>query len=495
MKKYIENLIHYELNNNIIEQRDVTYIRNQLYNLLDLTSDGVYPKPDLIKYPSEALNPILNLLITEGKLNDTVIERDLFDAKIMNIFTKLPSVLEKEFYSLNKLDSNKATNYLYNYSISTNYIRMDRILKNESFNYKSNYGNLEITINLSKPEKDPNSIILEGKSVSIDYPKCVLCKENEGFSGNFKRDSRDQLRLLSIDLNDEMYYFQYSPYIYYNEHSIILSEEHRPMVINYKTFSNLLQLTNKFEGYFFGSNADLPIVGGSILSHDHYQGGKYNFPIENAKVIKSWKHLGLDLEIINWPLSTIRLRSDNLDMLAKVSSDILDIWINYNNEFLNIISHTNDIRHNTITPIVRYKNEKYEVDLVLRNNRTTKDFPLGIFHPHSDKWHIKKENIGLIEAMGLAILPGRLKNEINLMKDYLVNNKMHPDLKKHQEWLDKLKSKNYQGDIIDFIKNEIGKVFEKVLDDCGVFKSDNLNQFIKFIEGEINERLFKKTVL
>ncbi len=366
---------------------------------------------------------------------------------------------------------------------------MDRILKNESFNYKSKYGILEVTINLSKPEKDPKSIMLEGKSTSVDYPKCVLCKENEGFSGNFNRDSRDQLRLLSLELNNEIYYFQYSPYIYYNEHSIILSEEHRPMVINYNTFLNLLQLTKKFKGYFFGSNADLPIVGGSILSHDHYQGGKYSFPIENAKVIKKWNHKGFDLEIINWPLSTIRLKSNNLVKLAEVSNIILNVWINYNNENLDIISHTGATRHNTITPIARYKNNLYEVDLVLRNNRTTKDFPLGIFHPHSDKWHIKKENIGLIEAMGLAILPGRLQNEINLMKDYLINNKTAPELSKHKEWLNKLKHKNYQVDTTNFIKNEIGIVFEKVLEDCGVFKLDNLDSFIYFVEGEINVKI------
>ena len=491
MKQHIENLIHYELNQGVITERDMNYLRNQLYYLLDEVLDDNYPKPNEITYPSDALNPILNLLIKKNKINDTVLERDLFDAKIMNVFSMLPSTYEKTFYDLYNKDNDKAMNFIYNYAKATNYIRMDRIDKNESFKYHSSYGDLEITINLSKPEKDPKSIMLASKTKSTSYPKCVLCKENEGFSGNFNRDSRDQHRLISFKLKENTYFFQYSPYIYYDEHSIILSEEHKPMIINYQTFLNLLLLTDKFKGYFFGSNADLPIVGGSILSHDHYQGGRYKFPIEDAKTIKKWTFEDITLEIIKWPLSTLRIKGSNKEELAKKANDILTIWKNYNNKDLNIVSHTNETPHNTITPIVRFKNGLYEIDLVLRNNLTTDQYPLGIFHPHEDKWHIKKENIGLIEAIGLAILPGRLQNELKLMEDYLINNKHHPDLTKHLPWLETLKNKDFKNDVNSFLKNEIGKVFEKVLRDCGVFKEIYEKEFIKFTVEEINEKLFK----
>ncbi|HCZ23769.1 MAG TPA: galactose-1-phosphate uridylyltransferase, partial [Acholeplasmataceae bacterium] len=308
MRQAIENLIHFEITKGVIQDRDVHYVRNQLYYLLKCEMMDDLPKPKQIDYPSDALEDILNQLENKNILDGSKISRDLMDAKIMNVFAKLPSDIEKEFYNRYQQEQASATSWYYHYMQSLNYIRMDRILKNLSFSADTSYGMLDITINMSKPEKDPKSIILAGQTKSSDYPKCLLCAENEGFAGHYTRDSRDNHRIISTTLGHDTYYFQYSPYIYYNEHAIVLSEIHRPMVINHQTFSNLLNLCDQFEGYFFGSNADLPIVGGSILSHDHYQGGKHVFPIEKASVIKSWKKDEITYELLKWPLSTLRMK-------------------------------------------------------------------------------------------------------------------------------------------------------------------------------------------
>jgi len=491
MKQHIENLIAYEIKQGIIHKRDYTYVKNQLYYLLkqDFNSDNLTPQP--IHHPSDALNPILDALITAGKLNDSIIDRDLFDAKIMNIFASLPSVIESKFYTLHQSSKTAATDYLYNYAKSLNYIRYDRILKNKTFTYQSGDMKLQITINLSKPEKDPKDIIAATKAQTSNYPLCVLCKENEGFSGNKKRDSRDQHRLIKLDLNNQPWYFQYSPYIYYNEHAIVLSDKHKPMHITKSTFKNLLTLVDQFEGYFFGSNADLPIVGGSILSHDHYQGGKHKFPIEDAKVLQKWQIKDVSLAALDWPLSTIRLKSKSKSKMIDLADNILTIWKTYDNEPLDIISQTNKTPHNTITPVARFKENYYELDLILRNNRTSAAHPLGIFHPHSDKHHIKKENIGLIEAIGLAILPARLLQSITALKNYHFN-QVHLDASSmiHKAWFDNF-VQNYQITPDNFdtiIEFEIGKVFEAVLNDCGVFKQKDQLLFIQFIEDYIYEK-------
>lgn len=490
MKKSVENLIAYELKKGVIDSRDYHYVKNQIYHLLQLENDSSFIEPKDIKYPSDALEPILDELERKGILDGSKVSRDLFDAKIMDIFSMMPSLVEKHFYQLHGRSKKAATNWYYQYMQNLNYIRMDRIIKNKMNKVSSKYGNLEVTINLSKPEKDPKSIILASQSVSKDYPKCLLCIENEGFSGNFQRDSRDQHRLIKLDLNHEPYYFQYSPYIYYPEHAIVISEEHRPMVINQKTFANLLSLTDFFDSYFFGSNADLPIVGGSILSHDHYQGGHYRFPIEDAKKIKTWIKEDITYHILAWPLSTIRLEGIDKNQLVSQANDILKAWKNYGNSELMIYAKTGKTPHQTITPVARRKNDLYQLDLILRNNFTSKLYPLGLYHPHEDKWHIKKENIGLIEAMGLAILPARLKTELELVKVSLLENvSLHEEALKHENWVQELKSK-YQftkENIDQIINQEVGLVFEHVLEDCGVFKQDDkgIQAFTAFMEDYV----------
>ncbi len=490
MKQAIENLIQYEINQGVIDERDRVYVRNQIYDLVGIVPSDVNLKPIPINFPSDALNIILDDMEKRALLSGTVVERDLFDARIMNIFASLPSQVQYNFDTLYQERKSLATTWYFNYVKSLNYIRYDRILKNESFSVDTDYGKLQITINLSKPEKDPKSIILEGKSVSSEYPKCLLCLENEGFSGNYKRDSRHQHRIIKLSLNREDWYFQYSPYIYYPEHTIVFSASHRPMKIDQTTFKNLLNLVARFPGYFFGSNADLPIVGGSILSHDHYQGGKHEFPIESAKVIKSYQKDDVNLQLLHWPLSTIRLISKTMKPLYGVASKVLSAWRNYANPKLNLQSFTGDTPHHTVTPIARFRNGHYELDLILRDNQTSNEHPLGIFHPHSDKWHIKKENIGLIEAIGLAILPPRLKTELIDLKHHVINQKpLAPESLKHQDWInDLMKKYTFTEDNFDKImKNEIGVVFTKVLEDCGVFKQNDegIHAFIAFIEKEI----------
>lgn len=492
MKQHVENLINYEIIQGVITKRDYIYVKNQLYHLLSLQIDETIITPSPILYPSDALNPILDELEKTNFLDGSNVARDLFDAKIMNVFASLPSVIQSKFDHQFEIKASLATDFLYQYAKSLNYIRYDRILKNINYDVDSSFGKLDITINMSKPEKDPKSILLESQSVSLSYPKCLLCRENEGFPGNLKKDSRDQHRLIELDLNNETWYFQYSPYIYYNEHAIIFSREHRPMVINEKTFSNLLKLVNMFDGYFFGSNADLPIVGGSILSHDHYQGGKHHFPIADALTIKKWQLNDTTIESLNWPLSTIRIRSKNQDSLVNLATHILSIWKNYSDPKIGLVAHTHDTSHHTITPIARKNGESFEMDLILRSNLTNDSFPSGIYHAKPDKWHIKKENIGLIEAIGLAILPARLTKTIKNLRAYYFDQVALPEHELiHQTWFDQIKA-THNLDTFNFdqiIKNEIGLVFEKVLMDCGVFKSNDHASFNNFIEREIYEKL------
>ena len=491
MKQHIEDLIQYGLDNGVIEGRDIHYVRNQLYYLLDIVQDDDYPLSKRIQFPSDALEPLLDELVQKEMIENDQASRDFMDTKIMNVFTKLPSDLEKQFNFYYNQRPDRGTNFLYRYAINTNYIRMNRIIKNKSFKTPSAYGDLQITINLSKPEKDPKHIIKASTETSTSYPQCLLCIENEGFSGDLKRDARDQHRLLEVYLKNGQYFFQYSPYIYYNEHAIVISEEHTPMKINQKTFENILELCDIFQGYFFGSNADLPIVGGSILSHDHYQGGKHAFPIEFAKTIASWNKDDITYDILKWPLSTLRLTSLDKEKLVKKAMYILDTWKLYQNKSLMIFAKTKQTPHQTITPIARKKDGLYQLDLILRNNYTNEDYPLGYFHPHQDKWHIKKENIGLIEAMGLAILPARLDTELVEVKDYLCHQKpLSEHAVKHQVWADEIKSKyTITDDSVDqIIQKEIGSVFEKVLEDSGVFKQDEtgIKAFMTFVEGIIS---------
>lgn len=400
---------------------------------------------------------------------DTMMERDQFEALIFDQIMPTPSETKSTFKSLFEQDKNQAFSYLYELSKNTNYIKTKRLAENISFFYESGYSPLEITINLSKPEKDPKDIqkALEKPKEEKKGPKCVICKENEH---NYE-NARMNLRLIPLELNRSLWHFQYSPYGYFNEHSIILSDEHKNMKISHKTSENLLDFIDYMPAYFIGSNADLPIVGGSILNHDHYQAGRHHFPIENAKVIKTYGLINeVEIKHLNWPLSTIRLNSKNREKLSKVVDLILDQWQNYDNIALDIVSFTT-ANHNTITPILRKKDDIYEFDIILRNNRTSETYPGGIFHPHADKWHIKKENIGLIEAIGLAVLPPRLKQSLELSMLYLNEGIYDDSLDAHKDWLETLKEK-YNHVSIKTLYDEVGAVFEGVLEDCGVFKLD-----------------------
>jgi UDPglucose--hexose-1-phosphate uridylyltransferase len=490
MLKHIESLIRYEIKEGVIRERDYVYVRNQLFNLLQIQPTDQNIAYQQIEHPSDALDPILDLLEEKQILDGSKVARDLFDAKIMNIFAKLPSDIEDLFFNLYKKDSKLATSWYYNYMKALNYIRSDRIEKNEFFKTSSIYGDVEITINLSKPEKDPKSILAASKIKSVSYPKCVLCAESEGFSGNPSRDSRDQHRLIELTVNNEPWYLQYSPYTYYNEHAIILSKEHRPMKINQKTFENLLELCEQFNHYLFGSNADLPIVGGSILSHDHYQGGNYVFPIEKAEILESWEKDGIMYHLKKWPLSTLVIQSTSKSNLIKKAVSILEKWKTYNNADLDIKSYSEKTPHHTITPIARIKNGFYTLTLIFRDNQTSDEHPLGIFHPHADKWHIKKENIGLIEAMGLAILPARLKTEMAFVKTFLLNGTPLPEEAiKHKEFAEKMLNKYaiHKENVDEIIEQEIGQVFVSILEDSGCFKQnkEGISAFKSFIKDEL----------
>ena len=485
----IDRLIDISVENNLIDEMDSIYVRNRL---LAIFKEDSYTKGDNINLNlHETLEGLLAIAIDKNLIEDTLYEKDIFSSDIMNTFVPMPSLINKEFLVRYHEDPKKATDYFYNLSKSSNYIRTDRIAKNISFKSDSLYGAMEITINLSKPEKDPKQIALERNSKKSNYPKCLLCVENEGYEGTITHPDRANHRTIRLDFNNKHWMMQYSPYLYYNEHCIVLCTEHTPMTINKDTFTNLLEFVDIFPHYFIGSNADLPIVGGSILAHEHYQGGRHEFPMNNAENLFDFtldKFNDIECSAVKWPLSTIRLKSENTTSLINCSSLILDTWRNYSDESLNILSHSQESGepHNTITPIARVEDNKFVLDLVLRNNRTSSEHPLGIFHPHSDVHHIKKENIGLIEVMGLAVLPGRLLNELEDIKNFL-NNTLSIDHVKdyHKPWATYLKGKlEKENTSIDkFINEELGNKFVKVLEDCGVFKlnTEGINGFKKFI--------------
>ena len=482
----LDNIIRYAIKHDLIKERDFIYSKNRLSFLLKIEN----PNSDKLlidesKIDTSNIDEVLKPLLEIAKKNNIIESThpdyaDIFDTEIMSIFTPTPSIIEEKFNSLYKKNYKLATDYLYNLSIASNYVRMNRIKKNIKWSAYSEYGKLNITINLSKPEKDPKAIAAEKDKPKSSYPSCLLCKENEGFAFDNFRQARQNLRMVEIKLNNEVWHLQYSPYIYYPEHSIILSSEHRPMVINEKTFSNLLNFLDMFPHYFIGSNTDIPIVGGSILSHDHYQAGVFEFPINIADIMHSINYDDIKISLLKWPLNVLRLKSENKESIIKLSVKILEYWKKYNNHNLGIYSNTADIRHNAITPIARKNNGFYEMDLALRNNMTSDEHPLGIFHPHADKHHIKQENIGLIEVMGLAILPGRLLEELNMLKKLLLENKIE-EIKnntltcKHYLWsLEILKKYKINSNNIDEIfNNEIAEVFCEVLKDCGVFKNND----------------------
>lgn len=488
MNEKINQLLDYALENGMIQEEDVDYSANLLLDLFHLDT---FKREECQKESIYSiLDSMLEYAVDQEMISNTVTEKDLFDTRIMNCVMPRPSEVVNHFRSLYKEDPKKATDYFYQLSIDSNYIRKSRIDKNIGFHHEYKYGDIQITINLSKPEKDPKEIAKAKTVKSSGYPECLLCKENVGFAGNMNHPARQTHRIIPLNLSGKPYNMQYSPYIYYNEHCIIFNEEHVPMVINDGTFQHLLDYIEQFPHYMLGSNADLPIVGGSILTHDHYQGGRHTFPIQDAKVIKEFelsKYPETKVEMMYWPLSTIRLTSSNKQEILKLAHTTLEKWKEYSDESLGIYSYTNDTRHNTITPIARMKDGKYQMDLVLRNNRTSEEHPLGIFHPHAEHHHIKKENIGLIEVMGLAILPGRLKTELEELKECLKGNaniEDYPELEKHKDWYEYLKTLKYD-DLDEMMEMELTKKFVAVLEDAGVYKMDEegIEGFTRFIES------------
>lgn len=474
----------------MISLYDVDYSINML---LDLFKLDCFERTTVEKIDYYLLiEDMLDYAVKVGLIEDNITERDLFDTKIMNCIMPRPSEVVNKFYQLYDENKQKATQYFYDLSIHSNYIGKARTDKNIKFSHYYKYGDIQISINLSKPEKDPKEIAKAKLAKSTGYPKCLLCKENVGYAGNMNHPARQTHRIISLDLNGKTYNFQYSPYVYYNEHCIIFNNEHVPMVINRQTFENLFTFIEKFPHYMIGSNADLPIVGGSILTHDHYQGGRHRFPMQDASVIKEIEIKGYEnikVQMLNWPLSTLRLTADDKEVLVDLSDKILNHWINYDDVSCDILSHTNDVRHNKVTPIARMDNNRYQIDIVLRNNRTNDEHPLGIFHPHAKHHHIKKENIGLIEVMGLAVLPARLKDELECLKLCLLKKKCIDDLeslKKHKEWFEYLQTLEFDEQSIDeFIEKEVTKKFVSVLENAGVYKMNQkgIEGFTRFVDS------------
>lgn len=490
MNTKINQLINYGLENQMISLYDVDYSINML---LDLFKLDCFERTTVEKIDYYLLiEDMLDYAVKVGLIEDNITERDLFDTKIMNCIMPRPSEVVNKFYQLYDENKQKATQYFYDLSIHSNYIRKARTDKNIKFSHYYKYGDIQISINLSKPEKDPKEIAKAKLAKSTGYPKCLLCKENVGYAGNMNHPARQTHRIIPLDLNGKTYNFQYSPYVYYNEHCIIFNNEHVPMVINRQTFENLFTFIEKFPHYMIGSNADLPIVGGSILTHDHYQGGRHRFSMQDASVIKEIEIKGYEnikVQMLNWPLSTLRLTADDKEVLVDLSDKILNHWINYDDVSCDILSHTNDVRHNTVTPIARMDNNRYQIDIVLRNNRTNDEHPLGIFHPHAKHHHIKKENIGLIEVMGLAVLLARLKDELECLKLCLLKKKCIDDLeslKKHKEWFEYLQTLEFDEQSIDeFIEKEVTKKFVSVLENAGVYKMNQkgIEGFTRFVDS------------
>ena len=493
LEREISQLVEYGVQKGLIEEGDRTWAANALLEALGLASwDGPVPVEE--EPPLQDILDALNRHAYETGLieGDTPAFTDLYDTKLMGLLTPRPSQTAAKFWSLYEESPQAATDWYYEFAQDTNYIRRDRIAKDVKWLAETEYGELDITINLSKPEKDPRAIAAAGKAVSHSYPKCLLCAENEGYAGRLDHPARQNHRIIPLVLHGKDYFLQYSPYVYYNEHCIVFNKEHTPMAIDRQCFDHLLEFVTIFPHYFVGSNADLPIVGGSVLSHDHYQGGHYTFAmaraeIETPVVIPGYEDLTAG--IVKWPMSVLRLRGADPVRIAECSEHILAVWRGYSDPEAGILART-DEPHNTITPICRRRGADYEMDLVLRNNRTTEEYPLGIFHPHADKHHIKKENIGLIEVMGLAVLPARLKEELQLLTACIAEGtdpEANPKTASHAAWLretvipahPELCAENAK----EILQLEVGKVFSGVLEDAGVYKRTPEGQaaFLRFV--------------
>ncbi len=489
----VAELVSYGLRAGLISEYDKAYTTCRLMEILKLSDFA--PEADIPVRPlSEILSDILDYAYGAGLIeNNSVVYRDLFDTKVMGALTPPPSAVIGKFEELYKTGPEAATEYFYALACDSNYIRRDRIERDIKWRVESEYGDIDITVNLSKPEKDPKAIAAAKLLPQTDFPKCLLCHENEGFAGSVSKPARQTLRQIPFSMAGELWYLQYSPYVYYNEHCIALSEKHTPMKIDRSSFAKLLGFVTHFPHYFIGSNADLPIVGGSILSHDHMQGGRYTFSMEEAEVSEWFGFDGYEnvkAGIVKWPMSVIRLRSEDKEALVDLADKILNKWRTYTDESAFIFAETDGVPHNTITPIARRRGKSFELDLVLRNNITTEEHPLGVYHPHSEYHNIKKENIGLIEVMGLAVLPARLKDEMEIMCSAILEGRDFaeiPEIEKHKAWFETFKD-NYEftaDNVLGIIKTEIGKTFVNVLRDAGVYKDteDGRAAFKKFIQS------------
>ena len=489
MDRYLAALADYAVGKGLIEKEDRTWAVNSLLQVLNLQE---YQEPEeALDLPLEdILGYLTDFAVKGGLIEGDITSRDLLDTKLMGVLTPRPSWVIDRFQRLAAQDKRAATDWYYAFSQDTDYIRRYRIVKDVKWVAPTEYGDLDITINLSKPEKDPKAIAAAKLAPQSGYPKCQLCRENEGYAGRMNHPARGNHRIIPITIDSSPWFFQYSPYVYYNEHCIVFNSRHTPMKIDRAAFRKLLDFVVQFPHYFVGSNADLPIVGGSILSHDHFQGGRYTFAMEKAPVEASVTFPGFeDVEagLVKWPMSVIRLRCADDGRLVDLAEKILAAWRGYTDESAFVFAETDGEPHNTITPIARKRDGKYELDLVLRNNITTAEHPLGVYHPHAELHHIKKENIGLIEVMGLAVLPARLKGELAKLGEVLVSGgdpAADEALAKHAPWAAELREKyTFTAETVEgILRDEVGRVFAKVLEHAGVFKRDEAGRaaFLRF---------------
>ena len=492
----IDSLVSYAMNCGLAEPEDHQVLTNRLLDLLrldDYTSSEEPQSEDL----EEILAGILDYAVANGLCDSGITARDIFDTRIMGALTPMPREVIRTFRDLYAGDPVAATDWYYKFSCDTDYIRRYRIARDMRWTYDSEYGQMDITINLSKPEKDPKAIAAAKNAPQTAYPKCQLCRENEGYAGRMNHPARSNHRIIPISVCGSDWYLQYSPYVYYNEHCIVFNAQHVPMKIDKAAFQKLLDFVRVFPHYFVGSNADLPIVGGSILSHEHFQGGHYEFAMERAGIETRVTFRGYeDIEagIVKWPMSVLRLTGSDPDRIADLADKILVLWRGYSDESVGVTAFSDGEPHNTITPIARRRGEAYELDLVLRCNITTAEHPLGVFHPHADKHHIKKENIGLIEVMGLAVLPSRLKQELADLAEAIVSGKdiaADEVLSKHAPWVEELKQKYTftAENAMEILLAETGEVFAQVLEDAGVYKNTPAGKaaFLRFVD-HVNQK-------
>ena len=497
IETYIDSLVSYAMNCGLAEPVDHQVLTNRLLDLLRLDDYAPSDEPQSEDL-EEILSGILDYAVEKGLCDDGITARDIFDTRIMGALTPMPREVIGIFDYLYMQDPEMATDWYYKFSCDTDYIRRYRIAKDMRWKYASPYGEMDITINLSKPEKDPKAIAAAKNAPQTAYPKCQLCVENEGYAGRMNHPARANHRIVPIQVCGEDWCLQYSPYVYYNEHCIVFNSRHVPMKIDKSAFRKLLSFVGSFPHYFVGSNADLPIVGGSILSHEHFQGGHYTFAMETAPIETELTFAGYEdihAGIVKWPMSVIRLTAADPERIADLADKILTTWRGYSDESVGVIAFSDGEPHNTITPIARRRGEDFELDLVLRCNITTEAHPLGVFHPHADKHHIKKENIGLIEVMGLAVLPSRLKGELHDLAEAIVAGKdiaADEVLEKHAAWVEQLKQRYAftAENALDIILQETGHVFSEVLEDAGVYKNTEegrsaFGRFVDHVNGNI----------